>query len=125
MRYEIGPQGRATERQAGLPMAQKHTWPRQKVTVKITQAQADLILENDCIDQEVLDSLDFSEPHAGIVASGQKTTQANFKIKTTALTATAAQPSAGSRSTRSTRSKRPALDRGRLSRDRGQAFLIF
>ena len=54
-------QGRATEREAGLPMAQKHTWPRQKVTLKITQAQAVLILENDCIDQEVLDSLDFSE----------------------------------------------------------------
>ena len=48
-------------------MAQKHTWPRQKVTLKITQAQVYLIGENDCIDQEVLDSLDFSEPHAGIV----------------------------------------------------------
>ena len=53
-------------------MAQKHTWPRQKATIKITQAQADLILENDCIDQEVLDSLDFSGPHAGIAAYGQK-----------------------------------------------------
>ena len=61
-------------------MAQKHTWPRQKVTIKITQAQADLILENDCIDQEVLDSLDFSEPHAGIVASGQKPIRANSQI---------------------------------------------
>ena len=59
-------------------MAQKHTWPRQKVTLKITQAQADLILENDCIDQEILDSLDFSEPHAGIVASGQKTHPSQF-----------------------------------------------
>ena len=59
-------------------MAQKHTWPRQKMTLKITQAQADLILENDCIDQEVLDSLDFSEPHAGIVASGQKTHPSQF-----------------------------------------------
>ena len=49
-------------------MAQKHTWPRQKVALKITHAQADLILENDYIDQEVLDSLDFSEPHAGIVS---------------------------------------------------------
>ena len=59
-------------------MAQKHTWPRQKVTIKITQAQADLILENDCIDQEVLDSLDFSEPHAGIVAFSQKTHPSQF-----------------------------------------------
>ena len=37
------------------------------MTLKITQAQVYLIGENDCIDQEVLDSLDFSEPHAGIV----------------------------------------------------------
>ena len=87
-------------------MAQKHTWPRQKVTLKITQAQVDLILENDCIGQEVLDSLDFSEPHAGIVASGQKTTQANSRIKTALLTATATnpapsrQPSEGNRSAR-------------------------
>ena len=79
-------------------MAQKHTWPRQKVTLKITQAQADLILENDCIDQEVLDSLDFSEPHAGIVAYGQRTIRANFQIKATSLTAAAAPPSAGRRS---------------------------
>ena len=50
------------------------------MTLKITQAQADLILENDCIDQEVLDSLDFSEPHAGIVAYGQKTTRAYSQI---------------------------------------------
>ena len=48
-------------------MTQRPIGPRQKVTLKITQAQADLILENDYIDQEVLDSLDFSEPHAGIV----------------------------------------------------------
>ena len=59
-------------------MAQKLTWPRQKVTLKITQAQADLILANDCIDQKVLDSLDFSEPHAGIVAYGQKTHSSQF-----------------------------------------------
>ena len=35
------------------------------------------------------------------------------------------QPRAGSRSARRIRSKRPDLDRGRLSRDRGQAFWIF
>ena len=74
------------------------------MTLKITQAQADLIIENDCIDQEVLDSLDFSEPHAGIVAYGQRTIRANFQIKATSLTAAAANPapsrqtSAGSRS---------------------------
>ena len=59
-------------------MAQKHTWPRQKVTLKITQAQADLILENDCIDQEGLGSLDFSKPHAGIVAYGQNIHPSQF-----------------------------------------------
>lgn len=31
------PKRRAAEREAGLPMAQKHTWPRQKVTLKITR----------------------------------------------------------------------------------------
>ena len=73
-------------------MAQKHTWPRQKVTLKITQAQADLILANDCIDQKVLDSLDFSEPHAGIVAYGQKTIQTNSQINASVSTATTANP---------------------------------
>ena len=68
------------------------------MTVKITQAQVYLIGENDCIDQEVLDSLDFSEPHAGIVAYGQRTIRANFQIKATSLTAAAAPPSAGRRS---------------------------
>ena len=34
-------------------MAQKHTWPRQKVTLKITQAQVDLILEKDPYGQKI------------------------------------------------------------------------
>ncbi len=59
-------------------MTQRPIGPRQKVTLRITQAQADLILENDYIDQEVLDSLDFSEPHAGIVASGQNIHPSQF-----------------------------------------------
>ena len=53
-------------------MAQKHTWPRQKVTLKITQAQVYLILEND--------------PY------GQKIHLAHFQIKTALLTVTAANP---------------------------------
>ena len=44
-------------------MAQKHTWPRQKVTVKITQAQADLILENDPVWQKTRPSQFPDESH--------------------------------------------------------------
>ena len=53
-------------------MAQKRTWPRQKVTLKITQAQVYLIGEND--------------PY------GQKIHLAHFQIKTALLTVTAANP---------------------------------
>ena len=55
----------------------------------------------------------------------KKFIRANLQKNTGVLTATAAQPSVGSRSARSSRPKRHTLDRGRLYRDRWQAFGIF
>ena len=91
-------------------MAQKHTWPRQKVTVKITQAQADLILENDPV---------WSKNPSGPFSDQNRPVDGHRRQPCAQLLKPAQAAVAHGEH------EHPALGRGRLRRDCGQAFEIF